>query len=145
MAGDSCVSVVKIVIAHSSPDAVVVDFKTSLIRLSVVTSKSHVDWKFNTHNIKTWRHVVQQSQSSKTGWVAIWSERLSRDVCQDFNACLNLLYNTFRVPLKVDVVNVAVEVREVCIVLQRMYKTKINFAIYTNPICLLLSYNRKYF
>jgi len=49
------------------------------------------------------------------------------------------------VPLKVDVVNVAVEVREVCIVLQRMYKTKINFAIYTNPICLLLSYNRKYF
>jgi len=41
MAGDFCVSVVKKVITHSSPDAVVVDLKTSGIRWSISTSKSH--------------------------------------------------------------------------------------------------------
>jgi len=41
IAGDFCVYVVKFIITHSSPDAVVVDLKTSSIRRSVVTSKSN--------------------------------------------------------------------------------------------------------
>jgi len=39
-AGDLCISVVKTIITHSSPDTVVEDLETSSIRWSVVTSKS---------------------------------------------------------------------------------------------------------
>ena len=43
IAGDLSVSVVKVVVTHSSPDAVVVHFKTSSsIRRSVVSNKSNL-------------------------------------------------------------------------------------------------------
>jgi len=41
IAGDLCVCVVKAIITHSSPDTVVVDFKTSGIKRSVITGESH--------------------------------------------------------------------------------------------------------